>query len=283
MKVGVFIVGAPKAGTTSLHHHLDEHPDIVMSSRKETDYFSSNEILDQGLYYNTNPILSLEDYLNLFPSLEDDKLYGESSVSYLFYSSVADNIYKYNPSSKIIIMLRDPLHRAFSHYLMDRRMGLNSKKFDEIFDEGSGLFFQQYFEIGKYTEQIKRYISVFGREKVHIIWYSDFKKFPHGEIKSLYRFLGVDEDFIPNLGEVHNRFFIPKNILIKNLYTSPLIRRCVKYFFGDKISILKRLLFQSTKKPQLSALLIDKIQDYYFDDICQLEILLDKDLSSWKR
>ena len=74
MKVGIFIVGAPKAGTTSLHYYLNEHPEILMSSVKEPNFFSDKEITNQGLYYETSRINTSQKYHNLFLEKEDEKI-----------------------------------------------------------------------------------------------------------------------------------------------------------------------------------------------------------------
>ena len=147
MKVDFFIVGAPKAGTTSLYHYLNEHLEVEMSSQKEPDYFSDDALQEQGLYYGKNRIDTLDKYNNLFVN-HQAKLRGEGSVSYFFYDDVPNKIKKYNPDSKIIIMLRNPIDRAFSHYLMDYRLGLVSESFEDIVKKKSNhkyvnLFYQQ--------------------------------------------------------------------------------------------------------------------------------------------
>jgi len=165
MKVDFFIVGAPKAGTTSLYHYLNEHPQVEMSIQKEPDYFSDKAIQKQGMYYGKNRIDTLKKYEALFMQKEA-VLYGEWSVSYLFYENVAEDIKSYNPNAKIIIMLRNPIDRAFSHYLMDYRLGLVSESFEDIIDKKSNhknahLFYQQYIQVGEYANQIQKYFKVF--------------------------------------------------------------------------------------------------------------------------
>ena len=133
MKVDFFIVGAAKSGTTSLYYYLNEHPEIEMSTQKETDFFSDSAIQKQGLYYGENRINTLEKYHNLFPTTQEKK-YGEASVSYLFYEDVPEKIKAYNSKGKIIIMLRNLVDRAFSHYLMDYRLGLISSTLEEVIE-----------------------------------------------------------------------------------------------------------------------------------------------------
>tara|TARA_B100000073_G_scaffold343079_1_gene347232 strand:- start:300 stop:1151 length:852 start_codon:yes stop_codon:yes gene_type:complete len=283
MKVNLFIVGAPKAGTTSLYHYLNQHPDIVMSKEKEPDFFSKENLSSQKLYYNSKFASSLSNYHDLF-DFSDHLFYGEASVSYLFYSGVAEKIKAYNPKSKIVIMLRNPIDRAFSHFLMDFRLGLVSEDFETIFNKKSGLFFQQYFELGNYSCQINRYIKVFGLSNIHIIWHSDFKSNTLNEVTRTLEFLGLDVRVGLNLDIQHNKFTIPRNKLIRKIYSFVFLRKIFNLLLSNNMSKrLKGILFNNSKKPNLNLSLRNKIASYYADEISNLESLFNKDLSSWKK
>jgi len=136
-----FIVGAAKSGTTSLYHHLCQHLDVFMSPVKEPHYFSRDvgvrsfkaddtksifanlrgyiDFILKSRFY----ILNFEKYKRLFSNVKNEKAIGEASVSYLVSKVAAEEIYKFNPDAKIIIILRNPVKRAFSHWLMDLRIG----------------------------------------------------------------------------------------------------------------------------------------------------------------
>ena len=114
MKVDFFIVGAPKAGTTSLYHYLNQHPAIEMSRIKEPNFFSSKSLKESGTYYRSIIVDNQEDYHSLFNLGNEGVLFGDASVSYLFYNDVANKIKNYNHLAKIIIVLRNPIERAFS-------------------------------------------------------------------------------------------------------------------------------------------------------------------------
>src|SRR5579863_1241705 len=127
-----FIVGAPKAGTTSLYHYLDQHPEIYMSPVKETNHFASeirlagfaDELQEQVKRdmramqkYLAGPMsekrfgavgLEWDDYLKLFRNATDEKAIGEASVCYLWSRTAAKNIFARIPRAKIIMILRDP-------------------------------------------------------------------------------------------------------------------------------------------------------------------------------
>jgi len=284
MKVGIFIVGAPKAGTTSLHYYLNEHPEILMSSVKEPDFFSDKEIVDQGLYYGTTRINTSQKYHNLFQEKKDAKIFGESSVSYLFYPEVPKRIKEYNTDAKIIIMLRNPVDRAFSHYLMDFRLGLLSDEFEDVFNKKEGLKFQQYFLLGNYYSQVKRYYAEFSKENVHIIWYSDFKKDAEKEIQKVFKFIGIDLDYKVNFETVHNSFSMPKNKIIRKIYSVIWLRKLLSFLLPSTfVRFTKSTLFKKRSKPKITTESSKTFTEYYLDDICKLEELLSINLSEWKK
>ena len=284
MKVGIFIVGAPKAGTTSLHYYMNEHPEILMSSVKEPNFFSDKEITNQGLYYETSRINTSQKYHNLFLEQEDEKIFGESSVSYLFYPEVPKRIKEYNTEAKIIIMLRNPVDRAFSHYLMDFRLGLIADRFLDIFNKKKGLRFQQYFLLGNYYSQVKRYFDEFNKKNVHIIWYSDFKKNAEKEVRKVFNFIDVNSDYKVNFETIHNSFAMPRNRIIQQVYSVVWLRKLLSFLFPSNfIEFIKSTLFKQTNKPKITKENYKKFTEYYLKDICKLEKLLSINLSGWKK
>ena len=288
MKVDFFIVGAPKAGTTSLYHYLNEHPEIVMSRQKETDYFSDEDLQKKGLYYGKNRINTLEKYHSLFQNVDQKKI-GEASVSYLFYEDVPQKIKAYNSNGKIIIMLRNPVDRAFSHYLMDYRLGLIGKSFESILenekkDIKAALFYQQYIELGQYSGQVKRYIEKFGKENVTIIFYYDFKNHVVKEVQKVYEFLEVDSKYRAEIENKHNTYSMPKNNWIRLIYSFVSFRKILNRILPKrKVRKIKEKLFIKSKKPKLSDVLRARLINLYAHDIKQLEELLSVDLSQWKK
>lgn len=282
-----FIVGAPKAGTTSLFYYLNEHPEVYMSSIKEPNYFSWDEIKKQNLYYKEKNITKLEEYKKLFEGVKDEKAIGEASVSYLFYPTVPQKIENMIPNAKIIIMLRDPIERAFSHYLMDLRLGYVNIPFGDIIYRKSNsrivsLYYQQYVELGLYFGQIKRYIGTFGKEHVKIFIFDDLKNNVKKIISSLYSFLDVDRNFVPNLEEKYNVFEIPKNNVIKPFYNSMIMRSCIKKILPDSYkSKIKKAFFSNGRKPVIDEEIKNYLKNIYAEDRKKLEALLEINLNTW--
>lgn len=282
-KPNFFIVGAPKAGTTSLYHYLDQHPDVFMSEIKETNFFSIEEIKSQGLFYNEEKIKSLDQYLNLFKDVSNQKAIGEASVSYLFYNSIPTKIYKFNPESRIIILLRNPVNRGFSHFLMDSRLGLVSGNYEDIISKKDmtrmgKLHYQQYVELGLYHDQVKRYINTFGNNRVHIIFFEELKSDIENIVRRVFNFLSVSDEFQPVLDITHNPYKEPKNNFYKYFYKQRTFRKVLSKTLPLSI---KDRIFEKSAKPILSKATHDKLIDIYSEDISKLENLLNVDLQTW--
>jgi hypothetical protein len=288
MKVDFFIAGAPKAGTTSLYYYLEEHPEIEMSSQKEPDYFSDTPLQEQGMYYGKNRINTLDKYESLFAQKEG-VIYGEGSVSYLFYENVAEDIKKYNPNAKIIIMLRNPIDRAFSHYLMDYRLGLVSDSFEDIINKKSKyknahLLYQQYIEVSEYAKQIQRYCNVFSTDNLLLIDYEDFKGDVSGTVDLVYDFLKVSTEFSADVNTKHNTFTMPKNKGIRFIYSFVILRKILTFIFPKSlVKNIKGLLFKADKKPKLLEETRNQLKQFFSDDVRELGGVLGKDYSKWTK
>ena len=215
MLVDFFIVGAPKAGTTSLFYYLNKNKGICMSSIKEPNFFSSQDLKIQKIYYDSLILDNLKEYERIFTPKNKQQIIGEASVSYLFYPNVANRIFDYNPRSKIIIILRDPVERAFSHYSMDLRLGHVKLSLDELFDLGlnnkDNLFFQQYILLGQYYEQVNRYIEVFGRENICVKFYDELKLDASSFYSDILKFLHQENDHNIDFNQPFNKSKLPSN------------------------------------------------------------------------
>ena len=279
MKINTFIVGFPKSGTTSLHYYLNQHPDVCMSNIKEPNFFSSNEIAE--LYYDNTVIKTMSDYIKLFDH-PDNKILGESSVSYIYYSSVAKKIFNYNNNAKIIIILRNPIDRAFSHFLMDNRLGYCNINFKEVISNPKKypLFYQQYIDIGHYYEKLKVYIDIFKKENIKILIYEDFIKETQKYVNEVFDFLEIKRfkvDISPK-----NSFKKPSNFILEKLYKFKIFRNLFNLLPIFLINTIKSIFFKDVSKPILDADLKSKLFNIYEDSFSELSVLTQKDLTKWK-
>lgn len=283
-KPNLFIVGAPKCGTTSLYYYLEQHPAVFMSTPKEINFFSKEDLLNQKLYYQDFKVKDEQVYLQLFEKVIGKKIIGEASVSYLFYPEVANRIKTFNPDSKIIILLRDPVKRAWSHYLMDKRMGLVTKDFRDIFDSQDiedKLYFQQYFQLGNYYTQIKRYFDEFGQDQIFIGFINELQKDPDNFIYRLFDFLELTPVKI-EVSKKFNAFKDANNTLIRKTYANNFLRNFSSSILTTSMKqFIKSKLFTSSP-PVLDELMVKNLRNYYLKETEQLEELINKDLSEWK-
>jgi|TARA_B110000305_G_scaffold242093_1_gene319814 hypothetical protein len=286
MKVDFFIVGAPKAGTTSLYKYLNQHQDVVMSSVKEPNYFSNEELESQDLYYASKNITDEKDYHSLFQANGEKKKLGEASVSYLFYPKVSKRIFTYNKDAKIIIILRNPVDRAYSHYKMDFRLGFVKRDFEDLVlnnnQEGS-LFYQQYIDLGLYHLQVKSYIDEFGSTNVCVMFYEDLKKDRATFVNNIFSFLNLKSDSNINFNLKYNKSKLPSNNFMRYLYSISLVRKTASFLFNERlINFINKNFFRESNQ-EIESKVRHKLNQVFLNDIFMLEKLLNKDLSSWRK
>jgi hypothetical protein len=219
-----FIVGAPRSGTSSLYNYLIQHPGVFMPELKEPHFFYNRE--SPGA-----PVLGakdLEAYLSLFGDVPEEEQTGEASTSYLWLANAAREIRELQPEAKVMMVLRNPVDRAYSHYWYQvRRGGEKARSFEEaLADEPKRIrrgtwhgFY--YVDCGRYGEQVSRYLEVFGREAVRVYLLEDLRRDARGVYRDAFGFLGVDPDASVEMERVYNRGGVPRNRLFARLLQGP--------------------------------------------------------------
>lgn len=290
------IIGAAKAGTSSLYSYLKQHPQIYMSPIKEPRFFAlEGETLDfqgpaQGI--NSRSVTQIEDYCRLFQGVTNEIAIGEASTLYLHSQKAIARIKHYIPKVKLIAILRDPAERAFSSYLHLVRDGYETLSFAEGLDAEESRIRQKwqplwyYQQRGFYADWIKRYFAAFEREQIKIYLYDDLVVDTSAVVKDIYQFLGVDEDFTPELTR-ENVSGIPKNKVLQTIMTkeNP-IKSVLKPLLPKTIrQSLNRSITQKNlgKKTILDSDIREKLVDMYKPDIIQLQTLLGLDLAKWMK
>lgn len=279
-KPNLFIVGAPKAGTSSLYSYLSKHPDIFVPEVKETHHFSCPEVKDT--YYKVSFVESADEYLNLYKNAINQKWLGDFSPSCLFSPHAAQRIFDFNPDSRIIIVLRDPADRAVSHYLMDRRLGIQTKTLPESIKEkeSNRLFIKEYMEMGKYYPQIKRYLDCFSREQVYLARYDELVTDPAAFISNILEFLGLESVSSIDTTRKHNPYRMPRSALLGRFYQSN-VKQTIGKLFPQKLKQIARSAVYSNSKPDMQNER-EVIRPYFNEDIDMLEGLTGWDLEKWK-
>jgi hypothetical protein len=274
-----FIVGSAKSATTSLFFYLNQHPEIFFACLKEPWFFSSD--------YCKSPsgIDSLEKYLKLFRNAKEQPIVGEASVSYLCFDNVAEKIKKFSPKSKILISLRNPIDRAFSYYSMYEMKGLVKKDFSFYIKNGLNISGIEVFSSGLYYKQVKKYLEIFGHDRVKIIFFKDINNDIKKVLRDICIFLDIDESFNFNTENSYNKTYKPKyKFITKLLYSNNKIKYIFKkiipkkqsfkiLMFIQRINIINKYVINKKQKNELVR--------YYKEDIKKLSNLLNIDLSNW--
>ena len=292
------IVGAAKSGTTSLYHFLKQHPEIYMSSSKEPKFITSQflsfpfkGIGDEKVEQNI--IKSFREYCNLFKDVNNEKMIGEASADNLyFYDSAIKNIKKYLGNVKIVIVLRDPIERTFSHFchfIRDEREYLSFEdalKEEENRKKCNWVFGWHYTSVSFYYNQVKAYLDNFNQVKICL--FDDLKEDTLGLVKDMYEFLGVDTSFTPDVSIRYNVSGIPKNKFIHKFLKKPnilknIVKPVVKTLIpqGERRKIIEKIRMRNFQKPQMKPEIREYLKNLYREDILKLQDLIKRDLSSW--
>ena len=289
IKPDFLIIGAPRAGTSWLWEMLKEHPDIDLPEVKEPFFFGASEIYGKGF----------EWYLDLFKNIDPNKITGEGSTSnfydhvpYFYNKSdelkydnslpvIPELICNYLPEVKIIICLRDPVDRAISHFGLWLGKGVIPpfSKLKKISLDKKKLRIIEYGYYAKYLELWKKYVPP---ERMHIIVFEDdILPSPDSTIKSVFKFLGVDSNIIPNkLDKKVNKTNGWSRIFI-SYYISTRVSRIThkkpfKYIFDliDKTKLFSPLEVSDEDKEYLRSI--------YMSEKPKIEKLINRNLNNWK-
>jgi hypothetical protein len=200
------IIGAQKAGTTSLHRYLSGHPEVGVANAKEVHYFSVrfNNVMD---WYRAH-----------FPIEGEASIVMESSHSYLFHPFAPKRVHAALPEVKLIALLRNPIDRAYSQHQMNFRKGIEPLSFEEAIaaetarlqnnrassdEDWRTMSYVAYLKRGLYAEQLHRWLALFPREQVLILRSEDFFQWPEEGVQRTLRFLDL-RPWHPNQYDVHN-------------------------------------------------------------------------------
>jgi hypothetical protein len=204
----LFIIGAQRSGSTYLYHILDEHPEITMSRplRPEPKFFLDEQLYAKGRAYYEDTYFSGHS--------KETQYLGEKSTSYIESVVAANRIRQFYPDARILVILRDPVIRAYSNYCFSMTHQLEDLSFedalkDELIRLADTSFSTSvnpfaYCKRGYYIDYIEAYLTIFDRNQLEILIFEELVCKPES-VQSLYRWLGVDEGFKPNsFGKIYN-------------------------------------------------------------------------------
>ena len=289
----LFIVGAAKSGTTSLHNYLNQHPDVFMCTPKEPHFLINNEIGKDRIPIG---ICSENEYLDLFLEGRGEKYRGESSVMYLMFPEIV--IPKINQQfgeeCKIIIMLRNPIERAYSGFQHVKRYNVKEDctDFKSAWNISEERYFSKldmtpasrYKELGMYHKQVKSYLN--GIKNVHIIIYDDYQNDSQKEMKKVFDFLGlniinIDSEKRHMVGGWQWKDKKTKKLMMKkNLLKS--VFKIIIPFKSLRKNIRTEIQDRNTSRvPEICKDDREMLKEFYKEDVKQLSVLLGRDLNYW--
>ena len=276
----LFLVGAAKAGTTSLYRELARHPAIYMSPMKEPHFFSRIEPAPSWEAFF--PHVSDEDeYLALFKGAENEDLLGEGSTSYLWDRQAAGRIEHVVPEARILVMLRDPVARAYSHYWNDVREGLEKRSFPDALAEeqrsgpGGWGASSLYIDCGRYADQVARYLDRFGPGGVLVSFLEDFVTDRTGTMADIHSFLGVGPVPAGAPQRRMNSISLPRNRLGGALLGSGRVRRLARATVPRPLrGRLRGALLEEAAPPPVDPAAGNLLREIYRPDVARLAELL---------
>lgn len=234
-RLDFILAGAQKSGTTALHYFLEKHPDIAMGDQQEMHFFDDEEIFSGPIDY--------ELLHRHFPAVSESIIAGECTPVYLYWKPAIERIWKYNPKIKLLILLRNPIDRAFAHWNMQRFKGREPLDFLEAIsaeekraEEAAPLQSRRfsYVDRGFYARQLERVFKLFPQEQVKTIKSEEFRKKNRETLDSIFRFLGVRATAPPRNKD--------RNVVPYEREITPAERAYLYTLFAEDILQLERML-----------------------------------------
>lgn len=290
MQPDFLVLGAYKSGTTALHHYLRAHPEIFIPERKEPNYFAFVDAVEpfEDPVARTS-IRSSDEYNRLFAGARTNQKLGEVSPAYLTIPSACARIAQMAPDARLIAVLRNPIDRAYSDYLMYRRRGEEHEEsfLDALRRQSERLRSvdptAHYITTGLYFAQLARYFETFDHSQLCVLLHEELSGDRDRVLRDLFAFIGVDPDVAIAEQEASNVSGVPKGLPLR-----------LAYGFRNRFRDQLRPLVPSSLKRRLDASLERRLtrepmeeearawlRDVYRQDVERLAELLNRDLSSW--
>jgi len=286
----LIIGGTTKAATTSVFYYLADHPQVCAAFRKETRFFLDQDYINPSLYRYED---GLEKYETFFLNTSSAKLLIEATPEYLYSSGTPYKINNSLPKAKILFILREPISRLISWYRFAMQAGIIAGNIS--FDE---YVIQQFhnkenikknlriLEQGLYSNYLKSYFVVFGKDRVHVIFYENLSNNPEIVLKEICMFGDIDPEFFSNYNfEVLNRTEKMRSVKVHKAYIN--IRKLINIKLPRVYKSLRKIwmplkpIYLNLNTVQTENVLISPttkafLSDYYGQEANSLVSLLGK-------
>jgi len=282
-------IGAMKSGTTWLANCLRAHPEICLSEPKGVRYFNlhQNYFTQNTPSFNSNHTKPLSWYLNHFKHCPANEIKGECTSHYFYDERAPSRIKSSFPHIKLILCLRNPIDRAYSHYWMHR----SASQLDIPFEDAI-IMEKMYVDMGFYSKQLKRYHKCFTRDQILILLFDDIVNHPEEEITKVLQFLNVSThikaDVLKNsyanpakqfkVKAIENILYSTSRLLIdlKLSYVIHMFRKIGIYHLITKLNTAP------FKYPVMNNNTREYLGNMFKDEVKELGTLVNRDLSHWQ-
>jgi hypothetical protein len=293
----LFIVGAQKSGTSALAGWLGQHPQVCMSFPKEPGFlaFGSNGYPYRDGWGRIAPanryvVTDERAYLALFAgATARQRVLGEASTWYFAVPGMAQKIYTYNPAAKIIVILRNPIERAYSAWCHARGDQLEpcehfAAALAAEVQRGEVEFLLRYRRMGLYSEALADYQAIFPVAQLLVLFHDDVRIDALAVWREVCQFLDIDASKLPTFSHRFNTTGRPRNRLLHKLLRSHRLKRLARSTLPHAVAIetkqrLDRINLR--QHPAMDAACRNELQEYFRPDIEQLSQLTNRDLRSW--
>jgi hypothetical protein len=277
------VIGVEKGGTTWLHTQLKKHPDIYLPHTKEVHFFNSrNSNLKEKDHFS----LGIDWYADFFKDYRGEKAVGEVTPMYICDEDAPRRIKDTLPGVKLLVMLRDPVSRAYSHYWMAKNKNLTTLSFQEVIDQKEARFIER----GLYYRQLAAYYALFDPAQIMVVFYEEVFADPRAWLTRICEFLGVDSSIYGDDDTVFEKVFQAssyrsvsllkaQSAVIQKLRKSRRFGRILNYVKRTGVSdIIKSINKVDSKYEKMSDEDRRQLAGYYAEDLRRLKDLLNREL-----
>ncbi len=292
--IDMMIVGAQKAGTTSLLRYLGEHPQCISHPQKEFAYFTDKAEYAEGLAAALKKYYSHQSYTN------NTVVIAKNAGLFTDMNGLA-RLKKNNPNCQLVFILRNPVERTYSSYLMEKNFGTVKFEFEDLPEminkhqnnNENTWDFDFFIEYSLYSHHLKNIYSLFSKENVNIVLYEDLKNDTQGVCRKLFEKLKIDSSFMPNVELKHNitqktrsnYYARAVKHLLRN--QNPIKKFIKKFVPGHKVYKYGELLREANKTEKKHSPIDTNVKkfliEYYRPFNHELEEMIGKDLSLWNK
>ena len=291
MKIDLMIIGAQKAGTTSLQNYLNEHPEILGHPQIEFGFFK-----DDAMYANGYE----KEFSRHFTAgnINTAKAVVAKNTGMYDSEKALERLRQHNPDCKLVFIVREPVSRAYSSYSMEKFNGLLTRDFSEIKDvieekRFDDMMYRFFIRLGLYSEFLKSIYKFFPENQIKIVLFEKLGKDPAGVCREIFQWLNIDPSFTPSTEKEYNKTQKPKSVLVSNILmrlrsNDNVIKKVAKKVLPYKVfTRLGTFLIESNKSSKRTKPISPEIKEYLQQFFApynkELEELAKIDLNGWRK